>query len=99
MGRAPSRIATSASSRDCAITNEELTTLSPGSCAQTRSGVIGSARTRAPVALAIALPIAAAVGTQGGSPTPFDPHGPALDVGVSIQSVSMEGASNAVTSL
>src|SRR5208282_3652526 len=44
--------------------------------ALTTSAVIGSCSTRAPVALAIALPMAAATGTTGGSPTPFAPNGP-----------------------
>src|SRR5204862_5544709 len=46
---------------------------------QTRSGVMGRRRTRLPVAAAIALATAAAVGTIGGSPTPFEPRGPPFD--------------------
>src|SRR5439155_10387073 len=67
--------------------------------AQTRSGVIGSSRTRAPTALAIAFPIAPAVGTLGGSPTPFEPRGPPFSAGFSIQSTSIRGTSEAVASL
>src|SRR5581483_397323 len=65
----------------------------------TRSGVIGSRRTRAPVACAIAFAIAPGVGTLGGSPIPFDPLGPAFRAGISIQAMSILGASAAVTSL
>src|SRR5262245_51244902 len=67
--------------------------------AQTRSGVIGSWRTRSPVSFAIALAIAPAVGTHGGSPIPFDPRGPAFGVSVSTHAMSICGASEAVTSL
>ena len=66
---------------------------------QTRSGVIGSSCTRAPITFAIAFAIAPAVGTHGGSPTPFEPFGPAFGVSVSIQAMSICGASEAVTSL
>src|SRR5436309_2578309 len=66
---------------------------------QTRSGVMGSARTRAPMTFATALAIAPAVGTHGGSPTPFEPFGPAFGVSVSIQATSICGASETVTSL
>ena len=66
---------------------------------QTRSGVIGSACTRAPITFAIAFATAPAVGTHGGSPTPFEPFGPAFGVSVSIQAMSICGASDAVTSL
>ena len=66
---------------------------------QTRSGVIGSLCTRAPITFAIAFATAPAVGTHGGSPTPFDPFGPAFGVLVSIQATSIRGASEAVTSL
>jgi hypothetical protein len=55
--------------------------------------------TRVPITFAIAFAIAPAVGTQGGSPTPFEPFGPAFGVSVSIQSISIAGASDAVTSL
>src|SRR4029077_865198 len=65
----------------------------------TRSGVIGSLCTRAPITLAIAFATAPAVGTHGGSPTPFDPFGPAFGVSVSIHAMSIFGASEAVTSL
>ena len=65
----------------------------------TRSGVIGSCRTRAPMTFAIAFAIAPAVGTHGGSPTPFEPFGPAFGVSVSIHATSICGASEAVTSL
>ena len=44
-----------------------------------------AARTRAPITFAIAFAIAPAVGTHGGSPTPFEPFGPAFGVSVSIQ--------------
>ena len=54
---------------------------------QTRSGVIGSCRTRAPMTFAIAFATAPAVGTHGGSPTPFEPFGPAFGVSVSIQAI------------
>src|SRR5438093_12934233 len=47
---------------------------------QTRTGVIGRARTRVPTTLATALPLAPAVGTNGGSSTPFDPFRPAFGV-------------------
>ena len=56
---------------------------------QTRSGVIGSWCTRAPITLAIAFATAPAVGTHGGSPTPFEPFGPAFGVSVSIQAMSI----------
>src|SRR5262249_56887265 len=65
----------------------------------TRSGVIGSCLPRAPTTLAIAFAIAPAVGTHGGSPTPFDPFGPAFRVSVSTQAMSIWGASAGVTSL
>jgi len=65
----------------------------------TRSGVIGSRCTRAPITFAIPFATAPAVGTQGGSPTPFEPFGPAFGVSFSIQAMSMRGASDAVTSL
>ena len=48
----------------------------PCAAAHTRSGVIGSRCTRAPVTWAMALPIAPGVGTHGGSPVPFEPFGP-----------------------
>jgi hypothetical protein len=51
------------------------------------------------MARAIAFAIAPAVGTQGGSPIPFDPRGPAFGVSISTQAMSMRGASEAVTSL
>src|SRR5438128_2592810 len=66
---------------------------------QTRSGVMGRRRTRAPVAAAIAFPIAPAVGTIGGSPTPFAPYGPPLAAGASMKPTSIVGASAAVGSL
>src|SRR5918992_2132148 len=66
---------------------------------QMRSAVIGSSRTRAPITWAIAFAIAPGVGTVGGSPTPFDPRGPPFCAGVSIQSMSIRGASAEVTSL
>ena len=69
------------------------------SASQTRSGVIGSVCTRAPITFAIAFATAPAVGTHGGSPTPFEPFGPAFGVSVSIQAMSIRGASDAVTSL
>ena len=40
-----------------------------------------------------------AVGTCGGSPTPFEPRGPALWVGICTQSTSISGASELVISL
>ena len=60
---------------------------------------MGSWVTRLPITFAIAFAIAPAVGTQGGSPTPFEPFGPAFGVSVSIQSIAISGASEAVTSL
>src|SRR5262245_44811211 len=72
---------------------------SSADAAHTRSGVMGSARTRAPTTPAIAFAIAPGVGTVGGSPTPFEPFGPPFSAGVSIQSTSIRGASEAVTSL
>src|SRR5439155_13711841 len=45
------------------------------SASSTRSGVIGSRRRRAPVALQIALAIAGAAPTSEGSPTPLAPTG------------------------
>jgi hypothetical protein len=48
---------------------------------------------------AIAFPIAPAVGTLGGSPTPFEPRGPPFSAGFSIQSTSIRGTSEAVASL
>src|SRR5262249_7615984 len=70
-----------------------------GRAAQTRSGVIGSSRTRAPIALAIPFPRAPAVGTLGGSPPPFEPRGPPFSAGFSTQSTSIAGTSEAVASL
>ena len=49
--------------------------------------------------LVIAFAIAAAVATHGGSPTPFEPFGPAFGVLVSTHAISISGASAAVTSL
>src|SRR5581483_5007041 len=69
------------------------------SAPQTRSGVIGRRSTGRPTSFAIALPIAPAVGTHGGSPMPFEPFGPAFGVGVSTQAIWIRGASEAVTSL
>src|SRR5205807_4236150 len=43
------------------------------SAVTTDSGTIGSSSTRAPLASMIALAMAAATGTTGGSPTPFAP--------------------------
>ncbi len=43
--------------------------------------------TRVPITFAIAFATAPAVGTHGGSPTPFEPFGPAFGVSVSIQSI------------
>ena len=60
---------------------------------QTRPGVIGSWCTRAPVTLAIALAIAPGVGTQGGSPMPFEPFGPPSWVGASTNAIGIGGAS------
>src|SRR5581483_9262349 len=65
----------------------------------TRSAVAGSSYTRDPIAFAIAFAIAPAVGTHGGSPTPFEPFGPPFCAGVSTHSTSILGASEAVTSL
>ena len=42
---------------------------------------------------------AAAVATHGGSPTPFEPFGPAFGVSVSTHAISICGASADVTSL
>ena len=94
-GRAPRASAATASSTVGAVTKAHVT----APAAHTRSGVIGSARTRAPITFAIAFAIAPAVGTHGGSPTPFEPFGPAFGVSVSIQAMSICGASEAVTSL
>ena len=46
------------------------------SACQTRSGVSGSAVRRTPIAWAMALAIAGAVGIKPLSPMPFDPCGP-----------------------
>ena len=95
-GRAPASSAERASSSVAAETKAEV---SDADAAQTRSGVIGSCRTRAPRTRAIALAIAPGVGTVGGSPTPFVPFGPPFWAGVSTQATSIAGASEAVTSL
>jgi len=50
-----------------------------------------------PITLAIALAIAPAVGTWGGSPTPFEPRGPTESY--SIHWTSISGASEQVTNL
>src|SRR5256714_6318707 len=60
--------------------------------AKTRSGVIGSCVIRTPTASLMALAIAAATGTTGGSPTPLAPNGPSAD-GTSTRSVVIVGAS------
>ncbi len=52
---------------------------------QTRSGVIGRWLTCLPMTRAIAFAMAPDVGTLGGSPTPFEPFGPAFGVSTSIQ--------------
>ena len=49
---------------------------SHASASSTRSRVIGSSRSRRPVALNTALPMAATTGMIGGSPTFFAPYGP-----------------------
>src|SRR5205823_14308808 len=69
------------------------------SASQTRSGDIGSSRTRLPVATAIPFATAPGVGTHGGSPMPFEPVGPPSCAGVSTQPMSIAGASAEVTSL
>ncbi len=79
--------------------NEAVTSRTSSAAAQTRSGVIGICRTCVPSTLEIPFAIAPAVGTCGGSPTPFDPRGPAPSTGISIQSTSISGASAQVTSL
>src|SRR5437016_13039618 len=67
-----------------------------GRAAQTRSGVIGSSRTRAPTTFAMAFPIAPAVGTLRGSPTPLEPRRPPFSAGFSTQSPSILGTPDAV---
>ena len=62
------------------------------SAARNRSGVAGACRTRTPVACAIALKIAGAVGISAGSPTPFAPCGPSGS-GSSIRITSIGGTS------
>src|SRR5436190_518637 len=47
--------------------------------AKTRSGVIGICVIRTPTASLMALAMAAATGTTGGSPTPLAPNGPSAD--------------------
>ena len=54
-------------------------------------GVIGSERTSAPVASRIAFAIAAAVGTIGGSPSPFEPRFVRCSSGMSTSSVTISG--------
>ena len=96
-GRAPAASAARASSTVRGACVKHAPLIAPAS--HTRSGVIGSLCTRAPITLAIAFATAPAVGTHGGSPTPFEPFGPAFGVSVSIQAMSIRGASDAVTSL
>src|SRR5438132_10684416 len=60
--------------------------------AKTRSGVIGIWVMRTPTASLMALAIAAATGTTGGSPTPLAPKGPSSE-GTSTRSGVMVGTS------
>ena len=60
---------------------------SPRATRHTRSGVMGNRRPAGRARLVIALATAPAVGTHGGSPTPFEPLGPAFGVSISIHSI------------
>ena len=61
----------------------------------TRSGVIGSSKTRVPMASATALAIAGAAGVRLGSPTPLAPKGP-TPLRDSRMMLSISGVSMAV---
>src|SRR5206468_3344087 len=69
----------------------------PRSAASTRAGVIGSSRTRTPIALKTAFAIAAAVGTVAGSPSPTMPTLliPST-IGISTTSISGQSAIPAI---
>ena len=98
-GRAPSASAERASSTVAAETNAEVNgPARPQPPRRARASSAARERGRRST-FAIAFAIAPGVGTVGGSPTPFVPFGPPFSAGVSIQSTSMRGASDAVTSL